>query len=126
MEVVVASLILALAVGGVLFVFSTEKISVAHTGRLIQAMYFPCQTLEHFRNEVGADTWPGGTLAEGGPTDDPLPNCDFKNSFGATRSYVIVDKDADAAVDSDQDGDFTNDVDYKEITVTITWSDPSG
>lgn len=120
MEVIVAALILAITVGGVLYIFSTEKGTVAWTGRRVQAMDFGRQTLEALKNEVGADTWPdAGDLAEVTDKDVPLapgePSA-FREKFTGTRSYTVENINADSAGDP---------VDYKSVTVTVDWEEPA-
>ena len=117
-EVIISALILALSVGGVLFIFSTEKGVVARTGRRIQAMDFARQTLEELKDEVGADTWPtGGRLGiVGVATPDLLPAGDFKDVFNGSRSYTVTDMDPNLS---------GGDPDYKSATVTVSWTEPA-
>ena len=118
-EVIVAALILALTVGGILFIFSTEKGVVSRTGRKVQAMDFARQTLERLKNEVSAETWPvGGDLGQVGvaTTDPILPGetyNEFRDKFNATRSYIVTDVNPDGG-----------EVDYKSVTVTVGWKEP--
>lgn len=117
MEVVISALILAVTVGGVLYIFSTEKGVVARTGRQVQAMDFGRQTLEELKNAVGADTWPDqgflGTV--GAAITDPLDAGAFKEKFLGTRSYEVEDVDVD----------FDGTTDYKKVSVTVTWEEPA-
>ena len=123
--------------GGVLYVFSTEKGVVARTGRRIQAMYFVRQKLEELKNKVGGDTWPGGDLAETDPTwagteenwtSWELLTGDFGEGGkfeGQGRRYRVRNIDADTTFDSDNDGDATNDIDYKQVEVVVDWQEPA-
>ena len=117
MEVIVSALILAVTVGGILYIFSTEKGVVARTGRRVQAMDFSRQTLEELKNAVGADTWPDqgflGTV--GAAITDPLDAGAFADKFGGSRSYEVVDIDVD----------FDGTTDYKQVSVTIIWEEPA-
>ncbi len=117
MEVIISALILAITVGGMLYIFSTEKGVVARTGRQVQAMDFGRQTLEELKNEVGADTWPaGGRLAVGVGITDALDSGAFKDKFFGGRTYEVEDIDADGTGDP---------VDYKMATVTVSWEEPA-
>ena len=113
-EVIISALILALSVGGVLFIFSTEKGVVAHTGRTMQAMDFARQTLEELKNDVGADTWPNaGDLAAGVDKPAPITNGgDFTSIFEGDRKYTVND----VVVNGDTV--------YKSATVTVNWTEP--
>ncbi|MBU4140989.1 MAG: type II secretion system GspH family protein [Candidatus Omnitrophica bacterium] len=117
-EVIVSALILTLATGGVLFIFSTEKGAVSRTGRRMQAMDFARQTLEQLRNKVGADTWPtGGDISAGTHTTEAflsLSGTELGDKFGGTREYTVTDKNPD--VDAG--------IDYKEVTVEVKWTEP--
>ncbi len=119
-EVVISALILTFAVGGLLFVFSTEKGVVSRTGRKTQAMDFARQTLEGLKNDVNALTWPNaGNLGTVG-TDITvgLPSSELRDKFGGTRHYRVtnINADGDAAYEDDE---------YKQVTVTIDWTEPS-
>ncbi|GAG34459.1 unnamed protein product [marine sediment metagenome] len=118
-EVIISALILSIAVGGILLVFTTEKGVVSHTGRRVQAMDFTRQTLEQLKNAVGADTWPAaGDLSSGTHNSEgflTLPG-DFGPGgrfAGAGRSYTVND-----VLDS-------GDIIYKSVTVTVDWSEPT-
>lgn len=119
LEVVISALILSITTASILYLFSTGKIVVSHTGRRIQAMDFARQTLEELRNAVSADTWPNtGDLAGGGPTSQPLSPSKLRDNFSGTREYTVTDIDAD--------GDTVyEDGEYKRVTVTVDWSEPS-
>jgi len=135
MEVIVSALILAITVGGVLYIFSTEKGVVARTGRQVQAMDFGRQTLEELKNAVNVDDWPletsGGTrpdqgrLAVGVGITAALDAGAFKDKFFGVRNYEVTNIDADEGVDAEGDGDPANDVDYKMATVTVEWEEPA-
>lgn len=114
-EVIVAALILVLTVGGILFVFSTEKGVVSRTGRKVQAMDFARQTLERLKNEVSAETWSaGGDLGQVGVAiTEPLSAGEFRDKFNATRSYIVTNVNPDGG-----------EVDYKSVTVTVEWEEP--
>jgi Tfp pilus assembly protein PilV len=114
-EVIVASVILVITVAAVLLVFITEEEAVARAGRRMQAIDFCRQTLEELRNSVGADTWPtNGLLATGGPYAHSLPLSELRDKFSGTRQYTVTD------IDADIDGE----IDYKSVTVTVTWQGP--
>lgn len=118
-EVIIASLILAGTVGALLFVFSTEKGVAARAGRRIQAMDFARQTLEELKNEVDANTWPNsGALKSAVGVAATLPTSELKDKFSGTRSYTVTDIDADG-----EDG--YEDDEYKQVTVTVSWTEPT-
>lgn len=129
MEVIVSALILAVTVGGVLYIFATEKGVVARTGRRIEAMDFARQTLEELKNAVtagGTNAWPGGALAQ---TDaawgDPgvwnnwvglSADSNLGSKFtGEGRRYRVQN------IDPDGDGE----IDYKQVQVVVDWGEPS-
>jgi len=130
LEVIVASLVLAITVGGVLYIFSTEKGIVARTGRQVVAMDFTCQQLEDLKNAVtagGADAWPGGTLDEtdsawGDPGtwnawEDLSGEFAWAGKFGGQgRRYRVQNIDADGAGEP---------VDYKQVQVVVDWDEPA-
>ena len=114
-EVIVSALILAVTVGGILSVFSTEKGVVDRTGRRMQAMNFARQKLEELKNAVRADTWPNaGDLAAGVDKPAPIANGgDFTSIFEGDRKYTVNDV-------------FVNgDTVYKSVTVTVSWTEPA-
>ena len=139
MEVIVSALILAITVGGVLYVFSTEKGVVARTGRQVQAMDFARQTLEELKNAVSADTWPfSGTTGTPNSTRDDLGGLKadvtftdtldagaFRDKFFGGRKYTVTNIDADTGVDAEGDGFPANDVDYKMVEVVVEWEEPA-
>lgn len=117
-EVIVSTLLLVLTVGGVLFIFSIEKGAVTRTGRRMQAMDFARQTLEQLKNAVDANTWPNsGNLSGGEHTAETflsLSGTELGDKFGGTREYTVTDKNPDADAE----------IDYKEVTVTVDWTEP--
>ncbi|MBN3037804.1 MAG: type II secretion system protein [Candidatus Omnitrophica bacterium] len=121
-EVIISSLILALSVGCVLFVFSSEKGAVEGTSRKMQAANFARQKLEVLRNQVrpqwdnpgelleqtdpgwtGWENLSGGELGSGGKFQ------------GLGRRYKVRNIDADGAGEP---------IDYKEVTVVVDWDEP--
>jgi len=121
-EVIISALVLSIAVGGLLLVFSMEKGVISRTGRRVQAMDFARQTLEQLKNAVGADTWPAsGDLSSGTHnsegfltlTGDFGPGGKFA---GAGRSYIVTNMDPDSS---------GGDPDYKSVTVTVDWDEPA-
>jgi len=114
-EVIVSALILTLTVGGVLFIFTTEKGAVGHTGRRMQAMDFARQTLEQLKNKVGADTWDeaGQPLTVQDWTSYETLSGDFGTVFSGQRRYRV---DPLTGVDSSTG--------YREVTVEVNWIEP--
>lgn len=122
-EVIVSAVILALTVGGVLYIFSTEKGVVARIGRQVQAVDFARQTLEELKNEVDADTWPntGGLGTVGVAITEPLSPgepSDFRDKFGGAREYTVTNIDADGNTTYEYD-------EYKAVTVKVEWTEPA-
>ena len=119
-EVIVSAVILAATVACLLCVFSTESGVVDRTGRRMQAMVFARQTLEELKNAVGADTWPNsgllGTVGVG--ITATLPGSELKSKFSGTRTYTVTNIDADGV------GGYEDD-EYKQVTVTIDWTEPT-
>lgn len=118
-EVIISALILAITAGGVLTIFTMEKAVVARTGRKMQAMDFSRQTLERLKNEVDANTWPNsGALASAVGVAATLPTSELKDKFSGTRSYTVtnINADGDATYEDDE---------YKQVTVTVDWSEPT-
>lgn len=120
-EVIISSLILALSVGCVLLVFSTEKGVVEGTGRDMQAMNFAREKLEELKNEVRA-TWENS----GEPLDETDPGWTaweaLRGDFGPAgkfrgqgRRYKVRNINADGAGEP---------IDYKEVTVVVDWDEP--
>ena len=128
-EVIIASLILSITVGGILYLFSTEKVVISRTGRRVEAMNFARQTIEQLRNEVRDDTWLVGTLSAGTHSTEAflsLSGTELGDKFpGQGRSYTVTDIDADSGFDSDGNGVKTDDIDYKKVTVTVDWTEPA-
>jgi type II secretory pathway pseudopilin PulG len=128
-EVIVSAVILALTVGGMLYIFTTERGAVAISGRNVQALDFAQQTLEELKNAVDANTYDTGALQEtdadwdGADAGDwqtaPIPGGDLGPGgkfAGAGRSYRVRDKDVD----------LDNETDYKEVEVVVDWTEPVG
>lgn len=121
-EVIIAALVLAIAVGGVLYIFSTEKGTIAWTGRRVQAMDFGRQTLERLKNEVGADTWTTTAFVDGTYTDQDLDAAsEFKTKFpwggnpaNTMREYTISTVPGIPPANG-----------YKQVSVTIRWEEPA-
>jgi len=113
-EVIIASLLLALTVGCLLFVFSMEKGVIEGSGRKIQAMNFGCEQLETLKNAVSA-TWE--------ETGQPLAASSgwqaLRGELGTTFAGQGIRYDV---TDFDPDGDGATD--YKQVTVTVDWADP--
>lgn len=108
-EVIISALILSMTVGGILFVFSTEKGVVSHSGRRDEAMNFARQTLEELRNEVREDTWDTGNLRIHQTPWNSLSG-DFGTKFSGQRKYEVT---AGPALDA-----------YRAVTVTVDWTEP--
>jgi len=136
LEVIIAALILAVTVGGVLFIFSNEKGVVARTGRQIQALDFGQQTLEELKNEVDANVWPAGGLVEtdadwsgdtaGDWTAWGALTGDLETKFkGEGRRYRVRNIDGDPTYDSDGVGGTADDIDYKQVEVVVDWDEPA-
>ena len=114
-EVIVSAVILAVAVGLLLQVFSTESGVLDRTGRRMQAMDFARQKLEELKNAVDAQTWPNtGDLAAGVGIAATLPDSELKDKFSGTRTYTVTNMDIDGGG-----------LDYKRVSVTVDWSEPS-
>ena len=83
-------------------------------------MVFARQTLEELKNAVGADTWPNsgllGTVGVG--ITATLPGSELKSKFSGTRNYTVTNIDADGV------GGYEDD-EYKQVTVTIDWTEPT-
>ena len=112
-EVIVAALILAITVAGVLFMLTSENIAVFRTGHNVQAIDFARQTLDELRNAVREDTWDTGFLSPGPHSTEPflsLSGTELGDNFNATRRY---DVQSGPALGS-----------YREGTVTIEWTEP--
>ena len=135
LEVIIAAMILSVTVGGILFIFSTEKGVVARTGRQMIAVDLGQQTIEALKNEVGADIWLTGsltaigiatTVGQGEWTDwEALPG-DLGDKFaGQGKRYRVTNIDADLNYDSDNNADLEDDLDYKQVEVVVDWSEPS-
>lgn len=118
-EVIISALLLALTVGGVLFIFTTEKGAVTQTGRRVQAMDFVRQTLEQLKNEVGADTWEITDFVNGSYSPDLPSGCELKkfpyqgDPTNSMRDYTI------SAVPG-----IPPNSGYKQVTVTVQWTEP--
>jgi type II secretory pathway pseudopilin PulG len=119
-EVMVAALILALAVGGVLFVFGTEKVVTARTGRRVMAMDYAIQRLDILKNAVTATDWvnDSGALAETNPNWTPSPPEQIPSEFGdparfnCRRSYRVTNVGP------------ANNPNYKQVEVKLEWDEP--
>ena len=95
----------------------------------MQAMDLARDTLEELRGKVDGSNWPEGNLsAAGNPHNTEgflsMANYELGYEFGGTREYTVTNIDASNAIDSDGDTDFTNDIDYKAVTVTVQWNEP--
>lgn len=117
LEVLIAVLILSLSVGGILLIFSTEKVALSSTQRKMQGIGFCAQTLEHLKNEVGEDSWnvPAQPLSLVPPTHTTegfltLAGTELGDRFGASRIYDVA---AGPVPDS-----------YREVSVTVDWTEP--
>ena len=130
-EVIISSLILSITVGSILYLFSTQEVVVARTGRRVEAMNFARQTIEQLKNEVRNDTWLVGTLSAGTHTIASeaflsLSGTELGDKFpGQGRTYTVTDIDADNTFNSDGIGGTNDDIDYKKVTVTVDWTEPS-
>ncbi|MCQ9208804.1 MAG: prepilin-type N-terminal cleavage/methylation domain-containing protein [Omnitrophica bacterium] len=116
MEVIIAALVLSIAVGGVLYIFSTEKGTIAWTGRRVQAMDFGRQTIESLKNEVDATTWEqaGEPLTLQGETTWESLSGDFGTKFSGQRRYRV---DSVPGIDPNTG--------YRSVTITVDWSEPA-
>jgi prepilin-type N-terminal cleavage/methylation domain-containing protein len=117
LEVIISSLILSITVAGVLYIFSAEKGVVARTGRRVIAMEDARRILETLRNKVNKDEdeeWPDGDSWFEGTHTETIGS---KALFNATRIYTVEDIDLDSPADGYPD--------YKKVTVTISWSEPT-
>ena len=123
-EVVVSMVILALVIAGISATFSVAGKGPGPLGSLeLQGVNYARDTLEGLKNAVSTKTGVGEhgePLVDSNPGQDvlttyqhDLPDNDFKNNHNATRAYDVND------IDVDSDGT----VDYKRVTVTLTWSD---
>lgn len=112
-EVVVSMLLLSLIVAGVAAVFSLAGKGPTTVGTLeLEAANYARETLENLKNAVSTDPARSAPLTVGTDIADPLPDADFKNTYGGARTYTVED------VDSDTDGIY----DYKRVTVTVKWN----
>lgn len=114
-EVIVSAVILALTVGGLLYIFTTEKGAVAISGRNIQALDFAQQTMEELKNAVRADTWGEASeplTLQGWTTYQPLSGA-FGTKFSGQRRYKV-----------EQVTGIDPDTGYREVTVEVDWTEP--
>lgn len=120
-EVIISALILSIAVAGVLYVFSIEKGVVARMGRQVIALEEARKPLESLKNEVGADQWPGTSDADAlfAGTGTYTHNFTVNHSqlFNPSGRYVVEDIDLDSPPDGYPD--------YKRVTVTVDWDEPT-
>lgn len=114
LEVIISALILSITTASILYLFSTGKIVVSHTGRKIQAMDFAGQTLEELRNAVREDTWDTGDLKIQ-ETDWTSLSGDFGSKFSARRKYKVDQASTGAPTDTG----------YKRVRVTVDWTESS-
>lgn len=112
-EVMVSMVILGIIAVGIYATFSIISKGTGKIGSLdIQAAGYARETLEKLKNVVSADPTRAAPLNAGTNIVDPLPAGDFKDVSGGTRTYDVVD------VDADDDGT----TDYKKVTVTVRWN----
>jgi len=116
-EIVIATVILAIAVLGVMSAFISGTKLVAASKYRLQAINYAQQILENLRQEVRADTWDSGNLrlTSGSPIDclgtNPLA------SFGGTCTYTVNYVD----LNGNGSGDFGE---PRRVDVSVNWTAP--
>lgn len=105
-EVLVASVIVALMAGGTMLAFLLAANLTQGSSTLGDAGFFNQQTLERFRNkvacrqpgEIASDTWFDASCAPALPapdSPDTLPSGPLKDKFAGTRTYTVTPVDCD-------------------------------
>lgn len=147
-ELMIASLIIAFTAAGTFVLLGSASQLSNRRSHRYEVFEYASQTLDTLKDYVSADTTnsfyeltgddPGPTCPGGGVNRyaleelpiagdqhcHPLPAGTLENQLGGERTYIIEDIDLSAIFDTDNDGDPTNDMDLKRITVTIDWTEP--
>ncbi len=129
-EIIVAMLVLAVAVGGLLCSFLMGKQAAGRARRNSAALELTRDVIEYIRDEVDADLWHPNAeqeLSNGLHTTEPfleMGATELGSVFGGSREYRVQWYDADSTVDTDGDGNSANDRDFKGVTVRVVWSEP--
>ena len=122
LEVMLAMVILSSICAGMLGVFVIGKRTIGTSGHRVQAFDFCRQTIESLRGSVGIT---GNTDLDAGTDKATDALTGPVKTLGGVRHYSVWDVDLDPNVDSDGDGDFNNDADYKRVTVRVHgWTEP--
>ncbi|MFH1046018.1 MAG: type II secretion system protein [Candidatus Omnitrophota bacterium] len=129
-EVILASLVLAVCIGGAVCSFLLGKEQAGRAGRNTSAMELVRDTLEELRNKVSSSTWAPATeveLSAGVHTAEgflDISTTELGTNFSGARQYTVTNIDINAAVDTSGDGNAANDVDYKMVTGQVSWTEP--
>ena len=120
-EVLVASVIASVVAGGTMMAFVTAARinSVQSNPDMSEASGFAQQTVERFRNQVGADSTWLSTQADGAWHGDALPGGGGTASIltkGPKRCYRVTAEDLDG--DTVTDG--------YAVSATVCWNDLAG
>lgn len=125
-EVIVAMLVLAAALGGFLCSFLFGKDQVERAGRYSSGLGYAVETLEQYRNAIDGNYWPPtvvpylenanpkGDLSAGNHNHD-ISGTELAINFGGSRIYTVTNIDIAGGGGA---------VDYKQITVTVDWNEP--
>ena len=112
-EIVISTVILAIAVLGVMSAFVSGTKLVAASKYRLQAINYAQGILEGLRQEVRADTWSIGGLSFGTHYSCPGPGSNPLADFSGNCQYTV--KDIDMGSDSNKP---------KRVDVTVTWTMP--
>lgn len=119
-EILVALVILALAVGGIMSSFISSQRFISRSQRRLQAANYAREVLEQLRDGVNAQYWAsagndkldikGWTDCIAGPINPPLQiNLATLAAFNARCDYMVVSESATG---------------YRAVTVRIEWDEP--
>lgn len=146
-EILIATIIVVFVAGGTYVLLGSMAQFTGRRPHSYEAFNYAVQTLDTLKNYVTQNTGstnyyltgdsgiecPGDGLARYALEDGtvgprshrhPLPAGAFYTNYGGRRCYTVEDVDLAPTVDTNGDGNLTNDADVKRVTVTVSWREP--